>query len=67
MVCFFAAHYVAYFRTFINDGKTEEWHLYDDDKIKSFKSWEELILMCAETSQRPTLLFFEKVNSAVLT
>lgn len=64
MVCFYAAHYVAYFRTTNDGNKTEEWHLYDDDKVKSFKSLDELILMCAETSQRPTLLFFEKVNSS---
>jgi hypothetical protein len=39
-----------------------KWKLYDDSRIEELYSWKELIERCTQTLQRPTVLFYQRVD-----
>ena len=40
-----------------------KWKIYDDNHIEEFYYWKDVIKRCAETTMRPTLLFYQKVDT----
>jgi hypothetical protein len=66
LVCFYGAHYVSFYRELemVKYSVTEpKWKIYDDNHIEEFYYWKDVIKRCAETTMRPTLLFYQKVDA----
>jgi hypothetical protein len=63
-VSFVGAHYICYFRNLRSNRsyEKEEWKVYNDSEVRSYYYFKELILECAETMQRPTLIFYERMS-----
>jgi len=63
-VCFVGAHYLCYFRDFNSDSylSRNEWKVYNDTAIRTLHDFRSVIIECAEYMQRPTLIFYERLE-----
>lgn len=74
------AHYVGFFRNVESDldydptlltedyqspFKVNKWSLYDDDIVKDFFKWYDVVKACIEGLMKPTTLFYQKVHEDV--
>ena len=66
LVCFYGAHYVSFYRELDMPKYSSiepKWKIYDDTQIEEFYYWKDVIKRCAETIMRPTVLFYQRVES----
>ena len=62
VVCFIGAHYMTYIKQITSNGIIE-WRLYDDQNpIKSFENWVDILYYILTLGQQPTLLLYEKLS-----
>ena len=66
LVCFYGAHYVSFYRELDMPKYSSiepKWKIYDDTQIEEFYYWKDVIKRCAETIMRPTVLFYQRIES----
>lgn len=66
LVCFYGAHYVSFYRELDMTKYSSiepKWKIYDDTQIEEFYYWKDVIKRCAETIMRPTVLFYQRIES----
>jgi hypothetical protein len=66
LVCFYGAHYVSFYRELDMPKYSysePKWKIYDDNHIEEFYGWKDVVKRCAETVMRPTLLFYQRVDT----
>lgn len=62
MICFYGQHYVA----FVFNSDILEWTLFDDTLVKNVgPSWGDLIDRCTAGHYQPSILFYQKCDSAI--
>jgi hypothetical protein len=59
MICFWGAHYIAYFKS--ND-RDEHWIYYDDTIVSRVENWKEVIIKCMKSHFHPTILLYKKLD-----
>ena len=61
VVCFLGAHYMTYIKK--RKGRKNVWKLYDDDnQLKTYECWSQVIDKIVEEQTLPTVLVYERVT-----
>jgi len=67
MICFVGAHYFIFIRNHISHSlsssiysRSFDWKLYDDDIVRSYADWYDVVKECIELKAIPTVLLFQK-------
>jgi len=45
--------------------KVNKWSIYDDEIVKDFYNWYDVVKACVEGLMKPTTLFYQKVHEEV--
>jgi hypothetical protein len=60
MICFWGAHYIAYYKS---NEKDEHWIYFDDTIVSKVENWKDVIIKCIKSHFHPTILLYRKVDN----
>ena len=63
LICYWAGHYVAFFKSLEKEAGRVNWIYHEDKTVTELKSWRDVIVLCLKNHFHPVMLFYKQSES----